>query len=266
MSRLVTCRWVSIAVLMLAAGELGAQEARRRETTRLVVVAVDASNGMPIRSGVASLENLGRSQPLDSLGVASFAELPAGVHTLRVRSIGYRIRVEPVQLQRGDSVEHRTRLELLTTELPTVTVRESAPRFSPGLKEFEQRRATRPFGHFVGEEELRAQHGSDLRNLAVWRLPGLRIEPLTPGSPEHVAYSKRGPNSITSKGRCRADVYLDGLRVPGGEVTRVPLSSLAGVEWYSPGTVPVRYKRMNVAEKNEDGSPACGVLLLWSAW
>lgn len=150
--------------------------------------------------------------------------------------------------------------------LPAVRVEaESAEtRFSPGLREFESRRQNRPFGHFITEEEIRTGVGSDLRNFVRGRLPGLRIEHMAPNSPEHAAFSSRGPNALTgSWGVCKADVYLDGLRVPGGEVTRVPLSSLAGVEWYSPGTVPVRYRAMNA---RGESSAACGVLLLWTAW
>jgi hypothetical protein len=84
------------------------------------------------------------------------------------------------------------------------------------------------------------------------KIPGLRIREFPGGGA--IAYSTRGPRSIHGD-LCQVAVYFDGVRVSTGEGDLVPLRLLAGVEYYTPGFVPVQYRRL--------GSE-CGVMLRWT--
>jgi hypothetical protein len=265
--RIDATRGVLALLMAFAPLTAAAQSSQLPDGSRLLVTVTDRSIGAALGGAQVTIENLGLSQRTDSGGTTMFASLPRGVHTVRVRHLGYRVRVMPAGMARGDSLHLVVQLEPLASQLPAVRVAAegASARFSPGLREFEDRRANRPFGHFLDEEEIRANLGSDLRNFVLSRLPGLRIEPAGPNAIEHFAFSSRGPSNIRG-GPCRADVYIDGVRSFNGDVNLFPLSMLAGIEWYSPGTVPVRYRSTSARALRGGPNAACGVLLLWTAW
>ena len=88
------------------------------------------------------------------------------------------------------------------------------------------------------------------------KLPGVRVDQ------SGVVLSTRGPNNTTNKGGCPVAVWYNGVRgaVPidfrsGPGADLVASNLLGGVEYYTPGNVPVQYR---------DGASSCGVMLLWS--
>lgn len=259
-----------VMLLLLSAptwnAELPAQ-ALSGSTTLLVGVG-DAVNGAFIPGALITIDGLAVAVRGDSMGRARIPHVPKGVQTVRVRRIGYAVATAPVRVSGADSMEVIVLLAPVAHPLRGMEITEEATSewFSPGLREFERRRRTRPFGHFVTEPEIRSAVGSDLRNFLLPKIPGLRIEPKGPSGNALFAFSTRGANTLRG-GLCQADVYLDGVRVISGEVSIVPLSMLGGVEYYAPGTVPVEYKRLGEsgASRSEPNS-ACGVLLLWTAW
>jgi TonB-dependent Receptor Plug Domain len=140
-------------------------------------------------------------------------------------------------------------LERVAQPLPRASVVDTEG-LSP-LPEFESRYGKR-FGWFITEREIRSATGSRLSDLILTKIPGLHVSGVQGGGA--IAYSTRGPRSIRGD-LCTIAVYLDGVRVSSGEVDVVPLSLLAGVEYYSPGFVPVQYRTLGAE---------CGVMLLWT--
>ena len=224
----------------------------------LSVVVRDANSGDAVIDAEVAILDLKVRARTDSHGRALFASVPPTAGLLRVRRLGYEPLVTPFRPSGSDTVRVAVRLEPVAQRLPRTVVTDSEP-FSP-LPEFESRRGKR-VGRFITEREIRAAFGSRFSDLVLAKIPGLRIRDLPGGGA--IAYSTRGPRSIHGD-QCTVDVYLDGVRVFGGEVDLVPLHLLAGIEYYTPGFVPVQYRRLGAAPGEGGGSAACGVLLLWT--
>jgi hypothetical protein len=225
----------------------------------LSVVVRDANSGEAVADAEVTIVSLKVHSRTDSLGRALFPSVPPTAGLLRVRRLGYEPLVTPFRPSGSDTVGVAVRLEPVAQLLPRTVVTDSEA-FSP-LAEFESRRGKR-VGRFITETEIRGAFGSRLSDLVVAKIPGLRIRDLPGGGAS--AYSTRGPRSIRGD-RCMVAVYLDGVKVSSGEVDLVPLHLLGGIEYYTPGFVPVQYRRLGAAPGEEGGSAACGALLLWTA-
>src|SRR5688500_12366261 len=133
--------------------------------------------------------------------------------------------------------------------LPPVKITDEIAVF---LHEFESRRQ-RGIGYYVTAAELRASHGRSLPDILMSRFPGLRMS--SSGAP----YSTRGPNNFS--GSCPIAVWYNGMRDAAAADLRgsdmIPLGLLGGIEYYTPGYTPAKYR---------DGKSACGVMLVWSGF
>ncbi|MDP9178573.1 MAG: Plug domain-containing protein [Gemmatimonadota bacterium] len=133
--------------------------------------------------------------------------------------------------------------------LPPVTISDPIAVF---LHEFENRRR-RGIGYYITAAELRASHGRSLPDILMSRFPGLRM------SSSGVPMSTRGPNNF--RGSCPVAVWYNGMRDAAAADLRgsdmIPLGLLGGIEYYTPGYTPAKYR---------DGKSACGVMLVWSGF
>lgn len=133
--------------------------------------------------------------------------------------------------------------------LPPVTITDPIVVF---LHEFESRRQ-RGIGHYITAAELRASHGRSLADIVTSRFPGVRM------TSAGIPYSTRGPNNF--RGSCPVAVWYNGVRDAAAADLRgsdmIPLGLLGGIEYYTPGYTPVKYR---------DGASACGVMLVWSGF
>jgi hypothetical protein len=133
--------------------------------------------------------------------------------------------------------------------LPPVRITDEIAVF---LHEFENRRQ-RGVGYYMTAEELRAAHGRSLADILMSRFPGLRMS--SSGAP----ISTRGPNNF--RGSCPVAVWYNGMRDAAAADLRgsdmIPLGLLGGIEYYTPGYTPAKYR---------DGKSACGVMLVWSGF
>ena len=133
--------------------------------------------------------------------------------------------------------------------LPAVTITDEIAVF---LHEFESRRQ-RGIGYYITAAELRESHGRSLADIVMSRFPGVRMT--ASGAP----YTTRGPNNF--RGSCPVAVWYNGMRDAASADLRgsdmIPLGLLGGIEYYTPGYTPVKYR---------DGKSACGVMLVWSGF
>jgi len=225
-----------------------------------VVVSVfvrDQSTGEAVPDAEISVPRANLQSRSDSLGRALFPNIPRESLLLTVRRIGYEPLTVPIRSATTDTVSVVLLLKPMPQPLLPIVVIDSAS--TSRFDEFAYRRRTR-FGRFITGQEIRAAHGSSLSDLFLAKIPGVRILDNPGGSA--IAYSLRGPMSLHG-GLCQVSVYLDGLRVSDGSANVVPVELLDGVEYYPPGFVPVEY-RTSGSPRGEGGSPACGVLLLWT--
>ena len=219
------------------------------------------------------------------LGQAVLPNIPAGKHRVRVRKPGLVAAEVDLDFQ-GDSVGPVFFLDVVPAMLDTVRV-EATP-IPPRLREFEARHQL-GLGRFLTSAQLEKEGNRDFPVVAVTHFPGLQIRPDIEGK-DHLV-STRGPCGSSSSntrlgrasqsrgglhgrggdqggqggefGSCTGDttcpvlVFLDGMRLGQEDVDLdfIRTWDLAGVEFYSGASVPVRYRI--------SGS-GCGVLLLWS--
>jgi hypothetical protein len=223
--------------------------AQSRGTTLLAGVG-DATTGAFLRDAVVSIRGLDVSARSDSLGQARLAGLAAGIVTIDVRRVGYAPLSAPVKLTGRDSMEVVLLMQPSAQTLAPVSVVESGT--SRWLSEFDEHRRHNLGGHFITEAAIRKSLGSTIAELVSTTIPGIRVTQPWPGLEARV-FSTRGTTSFT-KGSCPVAVYLDDVRVDNAAI--VPLEHLGGVEYYSAGFVPVRYR-------TTDDRAACGVMLLW---
>jgi hypothetical protein len=214
------------------------------------------------------IEALARRARSDSTGAYVLADVPFGMHTVRVQALGFAPNRQEVRLLRAERVQRDFILSsLASVALPPVDVRASA--LGP---EFEERRR-RGGGYFVMRSDLENSVHRRFADALGPRVPGLRLRRY--GS-EAAALGGRGRITMFgSNPDCFVDVYVDGAlvtntaavgtdrrsgawSVPSGvfNLNGVATSAVEAVEYYPGGaSIPTQYNRTGAA---------CGVLLIWT--
>lgn len=182
--------------------------------------------------------------PVDSDGVGRFAFFPveSGRYLLRIEHLGYRTLADTIQVATDGETRVRASMapEAVDLEPMVVTVVRRTPAF---MRDFERRRATGQ-GYFIdrGEIEERRPHvTSDLFRT----VPAVRV----------VGRSAVAGPVLTMRGRCRPQLYIDGIAA-GQQVSvdhMLRPGDIEAVEVYSTATAPPRYSRGR-----------CGVILVWT--
>ena len=218
----------------------------------------DSVTGQPISDARVELYSLSAVRRSDDRGRAAFRGVTIGYQRIRVSAIGYQPvnRIIAVSAPNaGDSTA--TLIDLVPTAqmLDTVTTTASR-RLSRTTKldagGFDMRRKM-GLGHFIDADLIDAEAWrSSLGDMIAEHTPGVRND-----SGRGNVYSTRDVSP------CFLDVYVDGIHQSNGfKLDDIDPESFAGIEIYSPTTVPVQFKTM--ATQNSVGSPGCGVLVLWS--
>lgn len=234
-------------------GLIGREATAQTQGTVLRATVADASNGVLLTGAEVTVRGLALNGRTDILGDAWIAGVSGGVHTVQARLLGYEPASVRAQFSGNDSLEVLLLLVPVSQELPPVTITDS---IAFVLHEFEKRRQ-RGMGHYITQTELRAAHGRAFADIVMSKIPGVRI------GPTGIVYSTRGPNSVRS-GLCPVAVWYNGVRGAGatdfrsgGGADLVSIGLLGGIEYYTPGYVPVQYR---------DGAASCGVMLIWSGF
>ena len=250
----------ALAVGMVAAG-LCTTQAAFAQVGRPVRVTVVDSGGAPLPDALVSWMPSGVRGRSGSDGVAQFESILFGPEILSVRRLGYEQISAPIVIDTLHPEEVKVVLRRSVVVLREITVQDTASR--PWLTEFDERRR-RGMGRFVTIDQINKAHGSALGTLLQRSVPGVFVR--GQNDLEQRVYSMRGPNSFGAT-ECQVAVYIDGVREPGGNAGAMALQLIGGIEYYPPGEVPVQYKdpaSVGVKGGPKGGSPACGVLLLWT--
>ena len=194
----------------------GAPAAARAQGSVLVGTVVADSTAAPLVGAEIVVEALRRSTRATEEGGFVLRNLPAGLHVVTVRGVGYEPIVARVRAtgQPGDTVAADFALGRRSTTLARVDVRAAA---APVVRVAERKRARDNGGAFVGREDLeRAAHSTMSEVLR--RIPGVNLQRVTtPRGTFNALASSRGgaPGSLTQSQQkfCYYQIFIDGVRV-----------------------------------------------------
>jgi hypothetical protein len=233
------------AVLMLvlasatsvAAGQPGSMTGRVR-----------GPGGVPFRGAQVLIDDTVRAVSDDS-GKFVVAPVAKGVHTMRVRAIGFGPVQNNFHVDMGEKLVREFTLATSLDTLAAVTiVGAKGERIPLRLQGYEDRKLWGS-GRYIDRAQLE-KHPSEQMSTALRRMPGMQV--------------KRGVGSmvhaVNSRENCPVNLFLDGMPIHAPtlfDLNTLPPSTLAGIEYYASGaTIPAQYHKM--------GFERCGVMLIWT--
>lgn len=246
----------------LATVEISLDPEAERAASLSGVILSDA-NVEPISGAEVVLPALARSVHTNERGEFRLSDIPAGMHQLLVRRLGYRQRELAIEFESNQTVERRLLLTRVVT-LDTVAITASVV-----LPEFERNRRL-GIGRFLTRAELQKHEQLKLPDVLA-QLSGVRVMRGTSGG--YVA-SRRAMGSslhcdrLSFEGRtptprcaCYAQVYLDNALLYSGalgetvpDLNSISVYSVEAIEYYAgPSQTPIQYARLN---------SQCGVLVI----
>jgi hypothetical protein len=228
-------------------------------------------DGSPIANAEVSIPAIARAVQTAPDGAFLLREIPAGIHEINVRRLGYRQGRAWVNFSAAKTVE-RNFLIGRATALDTIAV--TALR---GTAAFEERRKV-GLGQFVTRAQLEKHENLDLPAI-VARLRGVRFVRGSGSSATYVVGGRGGVDAFasqqqlcdrlrfegkepepTQRCQCYAQVYLDNAVIYGAspgetvpDINTVPLTAIEALEYYTGAETPVMYSRLN---------SNCGVLII----
>ena len=189
-------------------------------------------------------------------GTFRLVGVPAGVHTLEVRLLGYTPLALPVDILGGESMHLKLLLSATPVTLSPVEVRADSVRNSPLIKAFMSRRA-RGAGTFFVRDEIVAMQPRQVTDV-LRRVAGLRIESFGTGS-----VVQMGRNAAGMANRlCPVVFFINGSPFPlteqGSINNFLSPEELVGVEVYNGASqVPQLFSAGMYNTR-------CGVIAFWT--
>jgi hypothetical protein len=252
-----------IALLSLA-GVAAFGQANAPSTPRARILGVyDLRTGEPVEGADVTDVMTRTTARTTKTGTVSLAFLGNEGSLVRITKVGY----EPQSMLIGTAANDTTPVTVVlapsATKLPAVVTRDSASAMSPGLRGFDERRASSNGGQFIAAAELRKADNRRLSDV-LRRLNGARIICRRDRPTCSLNNTRQSTRYAILGGACHPDIYLDGsIAVDGSDATpeshdvdAFNVNTLAGVEYYAgAASVPGQF--------NRTGS-SCGVLLLWT--
>jgi hypothetical protein len=283
-------RSLAIAALLFTPAVVTAQVRASATFAGFVVDSVQH----PIANAEVSLPGLSISIVTNDKGTFRLTDIPAGLHRVVVRRIGYGQLDTVIAFAENQTVERRITLGRIVTLDSVVVV--DAKVVSPFMAEFEANRA-RGFGRFITREELDKKEGQPLGSI-MQQLAGLDLVRGNSGQSwvlgKHAPPTRCPPTPLTTspaaataaweatdnclrnermlyvpepfelrqgmKRACYAMVYLDrslmnaGRPTPPFDLNSLAPGSLDGVEWYADAA--------QTPPQYNGRDSACGLVLL----
>lgn len=228
------------------------QEAAARSLVDLRGQIRDRATEAPLPYATVVLAGTSRMAVSDETGRFTLEGLLPGRYTLQVRSLGYQIVSEPVELPPGMDVFLGLRVEAEALEIEGLTVT-ARPPAAQAIRAAPFRRSV-AYGEIMArEEEQGARAFETLRRSA----PGIRVsERYTEGRGTELCITAarrvdtfRGPDQafqvLSQRGNpCQnVQVVVDGMRIPDGPefLLRTPASEIESIEFLSPMHAQIQY-------------------------
>jgi hypothetical protein len=125
----------------------------------------------PIANADVAIGGLDLKAKTDDKGAFTMKDVPAGIHRVTVRHIGYAVLDTLIVFPANQIVQRRVTLGATAVTLDSIV--SEAPRRDPVMAEFEENRA-RGFGRFLGTDELAKMTVRPL-GLAVQQMQGIAV-------------------------------------------------------------------------------------------
>jgi hypothetical protein len=255
--------------------------------TTVVVGTGDGATGQFLRGVQVHLTPLELTQYTDSMGQTRLPRVPPGRYTVEARRLGYQPLSAPILVSGEDSVEVVLLMNAAVAQLDPVVVSRSAVPMP--LREFESRRE-RGLGQFLTGAQIDSMPGASLQSVIEGHIRGVTVVGDNVNGMHVMSYRQSTEHALSSvAGACWPTVYLDGVQLIGDtgngpNLDIVALSSIGGIEYYSPSEVPVQYKASGTMQTPQHSSPrasgrgaagmsssgggstspSCGVMLIWT--
>ena len=223
-------------------------------TTMLNALTADAQSTFSGRvltdsgSPIAGAEVLVSNQRTSTSAKGEFrvTSLTADFYVVLVRMPGYAPKSDTIEVADAGEVRREYRLSRIQAILPEVPIVTTLT--DRRLADFYERKKY-GMGRFLDSTQF-AKAGGTRTSDKLMRLPGLLI--------------RRGRFSdtyvISSRGRCAASVWLDGIDLGTGyDVNMLDPGVILAVEWYSsPAMTPVQFSMV------KRGASHCAALVIWT--
>ena len=249
-------------VALVAAAAVPAEE----RAANLLGYVRDFETGRPITGAAVRLESMNTEKVTNELGFFAFTDVPLGVHSLVIKSLGYEDRRIQVGLTEDKSFETEVLLSRDPILLEGLTVRVIPRRTFNQLRDLDIRLA-RGFGRFVLRRELE-QRGGNLITL-IQGMPGVRIQGSGGTMANRTVILRRAAHltspaaGVITVESCYPAIFVDGRRFSRRaslgdqpiDLTEFLASDMDAVEVYSGTSVPAAFG---------GGDAACGAILVWT--
>jgi hypothetical protein len=231
---------------------------------------VEDSTSRPVAGAQITVGTTGLTVLSDSVGAFTAVAIPAGVHTVSVRAVGF----APIEQRMAFGEGQRIDVDMVLVRQPqalagvTVTAR-SVPAF---LRDFDARRQTGQ-GRFLDTTDIAPYVNSQLATLLAAKVPGVRQVKYggrtALASARGIASMERIPGGDSMDRQlgapkvCYVQVVIDNVSVYQGQVDEplfnadnVNVQAIAAIEYYTVSNRPNEFKRA--------GGGPCGTLVLWT--
>ena len=212
----------------------------------------------------------GRSAQSDSAGAFTAVGIPAGIHVVRVRALGFALYEQRMRFDSGQRVAVEVVLTLLPPTLARVNV--VAPSVPSFLRDFDARRRT-GVGRFLDTTDIAPYVNSQLATLLTSRVPGVRQvrfggrTALASGrgnaSLKEIPGGDTMDRQLGAPRACYVQIVIDNITLYQGQVDEplfnadhVNLQAIAAIEFYTVSNRPSEFKRA--------GGGACGTVVIWT--
>ncbi len=231
------------------------------------------STERPIANAEISIAALGLTVRSDSAGNFVLARIPAGLHAITVRAVGFSQLTTRMAFTDAQRIESDLLLRPNAQSLAQVDVKAATvvPGY-PQLMEFEERRKF-GVGRFLAQEVFTRAEGRRLSDVLTGRLPG--VNAISYGGRRALA-SGRGTISIEkmpngdsldrqvgAAPKCYVQVIVDGIvRYIGRrdesllDIDTIDPAHIAAIEYYTTSQLPPQF--------NTAGNAPCGTLVIWT--
>jgi hypothetical protein len=253
------------ALLAASVASVASPAAAAAQSSVLVGTVVADSSSAPVAGAEVLVEALRRSARVSEEGTFVLRALPAGVHVVTVRGVGFEPLVARVRAtgQPGDTVAADFALARRAVTLARVDVKAA----TTAARGAERTRARQNGGAFVDRETLARSEQSTLSEV-LRRVPGLNVQRIfTPRGTINALASSRGggPGSLRAQQAvkwCYFQIYLDGVRVYTPDMGDPP-----DLDTFRPADYDAIEIYRGLAETPPaygGTGAACGTVLLWS--